>query len=261
MENGVTEPLLCTDNLGRTVVVKVAGNRYGTDVLVNEIIGSYIAESVGLPIPEYGVCSIDEDTGNLEQFGEYGYAPEDLIGDGFFSLYYKTVPFGGKLFQKTDNCSPARVLLLDYILSNEDRHNGNLIISSEYPPKAYVIDHSHIISSSYPWTEEQIREMECENPLKKGRELLKHNMEVYDMLFRHPSFTEHNLRQEVKHMKRCFEELELGYIKNMIPSSWTKSGDDKRISFIFSYIKNRICYMDEFSEILIKERRLLGEKN
>ena len=61
IEVGTTIPVRCRLQNGMNVVVKYMKNPFGKRVLINELIGSCIADIINLKIPEYGICNLSED--------------------------------------------------------------------------------------------------------------------------------------------------------------------------------------------------------
>ena len=73
MPQGVTRPIGCSLLDGTEVVVKYPNNAFGNKVLVNEIIGACIGDLVGVPMPEYGICLLDEEVVRVSEcYGSYG---------------------------------------------------------------------------------------------------------------------------------------------------------------------------------------------
>ena len=60
IEQGFTIPVKCRLKNGMNVIVKYMKNPGGQQVLLNEWVGSNIADIIGLTIPEYGICDLTE---------------------------------------------------------------------------------------------------------------------------------------------------------------------------------------------------------
>ena len=71
IEQGTTMPVRCRLRNGENVVVKYMKNPYGQRVLVNEWIGSNIADIIGLTIPEYGILFKDLFENNTNNYKGY----------------------------------------------------------------------------------------------------------------------------------------------------------------------------------------------
>lgn len=85
IEQGTTMPVRCRLKNGMDVVVKYMKNPYGQRVLINEWIGSNIADVIGLTIPEYGICNMSETV-----IVNTNYNEEIDIKNAGYAFYSKT---------------------------------------------------------------------------------------------------------------------------------------------------------------------------
>ena len=60
IEQGTTMPVRCRLSNGLNVIVKYMNNPYGQMVLVNEFVGSCVADILGVTIPAFGICNLSE---------------------------------------------------------------------------------------------------------------------------------------------------------------------------------------------------------
>ena len=125
IEQGTTMPMRCRLKNGMNVVVKYMRNPYGQRVLVNEWIGSNIADMIGLTIPEYGICNIEESVIEYTNFNE----DIDIRNAGiafYTKVYSKTIPINPRaMLSEVANHETEKIILFDHLVNNYDRHDGN----------------------------------------------------------------------------------------------------------------------------------------
>lgn len=178
IEQGTTMPVRCRLKNGMNVVVKYMRNPYGQQVLVNEWIGSNIADIIGLTIPEYGICGFYEDV--IEHTNCNDDIDKRNAGEAFYTKdYSKTIPVVSRgILSEVRNHETEKLLLYDYLVNNNDRHNGNLLCDISKGATLYVIDNSHIITGE-PNVCFDIEEALNESYILSNN-ILKANMEIYD---------------------------------------------------------------------------------
>lgn len=236
MPNGVTQPFRCRTFQGDEAIVKFEKNQFGATVLLNELIGHYTADLIGVNIPQFGICYIGEETVGLTDFYEDNFGENDFLGYGFYSGYIPNgIPLAERVLHMTKNCDVNKIILLDCILNNEDRHDGNLLITMTDEARLYSIDFSHIISRDIPWSSERKRELfDCEN---LSVDFLKENADVYSVLFRHKSYSADNLKKEADNIKEKVLKADYQSVLSMIPQSWTCKECESLAEQIIGYIK------------------------
>lgn len=145
-EVGATSPVECRLNNGSNVIAKYPMNPAGNQVLFNEMLGFLIADIIGVNIPKYGICNLSAATINTTNQNE----EIDVRNKGkcFYSQKIgSTVPPNRSLIYQSKYCDVEKVILLDYILHDSDRHIGNILCDIN-TGLIYVIDFSHIISTN-----------------------------------------------------------------------------------------------------------------
>ncbi|SCJ32312.1 Phosphatidylinositol 3-and 4-kinase [uncultured Eubacterium sp.] len=256
MPNGVTQPFRCLSFRGNEGIVKFENNRYGITVLLNELIGCYVADLIGVPVPPYGVCHVAKDAVGLADFGEEGFAEEDFLGYGFYSSYIvNAIPLAERVLNVTANCDVNKIILLDCILNNADRHDGNLLITMTNKSTLYAIDFSHIISRDIPWNERKRQELFERDDT--GMDFLRENDEVYSILFRHKSYSINNLKQEANNIQQTILNSDFYNILNIIPESWNRGKYKSLAEQIVEYIKTRTKKVDVFCQAIIERRSIV----
>lgn len=255
IEQGTTMPVRCRLKNGENVVVKYMKNPYGQRVLINEWIGSNIADVIGLTIPEYGICNMSETVIENTNYNE----DIDIrnAGNAFYSkTYSKTIPVTTRaMLSNVKNRETEKIILFDYLVNNYDRHNGNLICDISRGATLYIIDNSHII------TEEPRKVFVLENALSRANilsaEILISNKEIYDLLCTSVGYSESKLRQCAEEVKIALREEVLLEIKNSIPVIWAESVGRETIEQLFQVLIKRISLVQEIAEMIIEERRKL----
>ncbi len=253
VNNGVTKPFRCQSLQGDEAIVKLERNPFGATVLINELIGHYIADLIGTTIPPYGICHIGEDAIGIDEFFEDDFSESDFIGYGFYSAFIaNTIPLVELVLHTIANCDVNKIILLDCILNNGDRHNGNLLIRMTNEPNLYTIDFSHIISKDIPWNEDRKKQLFEGDDLSMS--FLKDNEEVYSILFRHRSFSADHLRKEADDIKQIILESDLEKILDVIPSTWNHGNCEHLAAEIIKYIKKRANKLEVLCENILEGR-------
>lgn len=251
--NGVTKPFRCRSFRGEEAIVKLEKNSFGTAVLINELIGHYIADLIGVTVPPYGICHIGKDTIGIDEYFEDDFSESDFMGYGFYSAFIaNTIPLAERILHKTVNCDVSKIILLDCILNNGDRHDGNLLITMTDEPKLYVIDFSHIISRDIPWSSDRQKQLFAGENL--SMDFLNDNEEVYNILFRHRSFSVNNLRKEADYVKKKVLESDLEKILDVIPGAWNHGSCKNLAADIIEYIRRRANKLEVLCQNIIEGR-------
>lgn len=252
---GVTMPVLCRLNSGITVVAKYMQNPFGEQVLINELIGSCIADMFNINIPEYGICNLSKNVIINTNFNED--IDENNAGPCFFTVYHgNTVPISKRLISNLEDGEVEKLVLFDHIISNHDRHWGNLIITSSKHGELFVIDHSHIFGSDIRISSDSIwREMQEEVILSNS--ILADNKELYDLLFRYVGFDDKQLIKQSVEFKKSFSNAVMEKVLGMIPEIWIQGDKYDILKNIVVLINKKMSMIDDICEMIIRERRLL----
>lgn len=251
IEVGTTIPVRCRLKNGMNVVVKYMKNPFGQRVLINELIGSCIADIIDLNIPEYGICNLSEDvirnTNNNEEIDERN------AGMAFYTKdYSSTVPPARAMLPLVENKDTEKIILFDHVVNNCDRHIGNLLLDlRNSSPKLYVIDNSHIIADGI----KRIISNELEDSSIFSNNILEKNKEIYDKLCTWIGYNEQKLVLEAKHIRKTITKENLDYIKNFIPIVWIDSIGKENVDMMFEVINKRVENICALGELIIRERR------
>lgn len=255
IEQGTTMPVRCRLKSGMNVVVKYMRNPYGQRVLVNEWIGSNIADVIGLTIPEYGICNIETSVIEHTNFNE----DIDIrnAGIAFYTKNYsKTIPINPRaMLSEVANHETEKLILFDYLVNNYDRHNGNLICDISKGATLYIIDNSHIL------TEEPMVPFVLEKSLDRttilSNTILKNNIEVYDLLCNAVGYSEEKLRCCALEIQQILTEDVMLEIEDGIPDVWCEAIGYEKVEQLFLILNKRLSLMGEIAEMIIGERRRL----
>lgn len=253
LEQGVTEPIKCKLSDNSMAIVKYPNNVRGTAVVVNEFIGYSIARKIGINVPDFGICELSIDT--IHSINDLEEIDERNAGSCFYSVELNnTVPTIIRGHVK--NRETEKIILLDHILNNFDRHNGNLLMSVA-SGLLYVIDFSHIFSKGpYPNYDSDY--------FKRGRDansylyntILKENRAVYDDLCIWCGYDENRMRLEAKDAQKLLDRQFIREVMDNIPRSWINAiGGDNVIKDIESFINFRVEHINEICSYIILENR------
>lgn len=250
IEVGTTIPVRCRLQNVMNVVVKYMKNPFGQRVLINELIGSCIADIIGLKIPKYGICNLSEDV--ISNTNENEDIDERNAGLAFYTKdYSSTIPPGIGMLSLVENKDTEKIILFDHIVNNCDRHMGNLLLDIKEKVTLYVIDNSHIITEGIGTVISQ----ELENDSIFSKKTLEKNKKIYDNLSIGMGYSEEKLTLEAQKMKESITDEVLAEIKSLIPSVWIAHVGQENVDIIFEVIRRRSNAMDDLSKMIIEERR------
>lgn len=260
LENGATEPFEGVIN-NQEVVIKTFNNRFSNKVLINEFICLELAKLVGLTIPSGGVCIIDKDTilnDNLEL--DIAYEQIEIEGIGFYSNMVTSVTVFDSdegVVPYLKNCNEInKIILFDYLIYNDDRHESNLLVSLK-TSEMYIIDHSHVFKDKHNWTSESLNR-NIENKDYKDINFLEQNYKlVYEAFLKAKIIKKEYLEEEVKIFKKVINKRALDDIFSKIPEEWTKDYE-KDLVVLKKYILYRINNIEEGVSIIIDFMKMEG---
>jgi len=254
IEQGFTMPVKCRLKNGMNAIVKYMKNPGGQQVLLNEWVGSNIADIIGLTIPEYGICNLTENVIDNTNYNE----EIDIRNSGpaFYTKYYsKAIPaISMGMLSSVSNKETEKIILFDHLVNNNDRHNGNLLCDISKGATLYVIDNSHIITlePNVPFVyEDAIKNSE----ILSGR-IIKTNGNVYDLLSQTIGYSENRVRECAEEIKKMLSRQVIEEIKAGIPACWVDSVGREKAEQLFEILNKRISLLDEIAEMIIRERRM-----
>ena len=250
VDEGATTPVRCRLENEMNAVVKYMKNPRGQIVLVNELLGSCIADLLGINNPEYGICNLSEEVISNTNCNE----EIDIRNAGlaFFTKYYSSsVPPSLAMLSLVKNRETEKIMLFDHIVNNCDRHNGNLIIDLSGDAKLYIIDNSHIITEGNKTN----IEFEITDEAIFSNRVLKRNKDIYDMLCYSVGYSEEKLLLEAQKISELITPEILEGIKSLIPTIWIDSIGKENFEMIFKVLNRRVEAIYDLGQMIIKERR------
>lgn len=240
MKIGITEPKYAVLDDGTQAVVKLSHGPEGNLVLFNEYVCYRLAILLDIPMPQCGICVMDEKT---EVF-DPDIASSDNYGYAFYSTYMpKTTKLLASVIRlmKNKECF-IKILLFDHIIFNKDRNEGNLLVGF-YKDNILLnaIDHSHVFINGAIWDSGCLKTAMKENDLL-SIEVLKNNERLYGMFFRNLSITKAALEQESVNFKN---RITYDVIKKFVeecPQEWRPMKENEDV--LVEYIMYRINHFD-----------------
>lgn len=246
---GITDPL---DGIidDKRVIIKTINNDEGNKVLINELVCYNIAKALNLPIPDGGICIIDDST-KLEQNITLS---SERYGVGFYSNRLDKVTnitnspllIKNYIINKEDF---LKIILFDNLVYNKDRHKGNMLmdIGKQQGNKIHIIDHSHVFNIGSLWDRYQLARMMNENDYNSS-EVMDYNKNIYDLLIQAIDFSYEALNQEVQNFKMLLNEQFLQNIINTIPEEW--ECDEIEKNMLLNYIIYRLKNIENISNVI-----------
>lgn len=259
LEEGVTKPISCLMKNGMATVVKYPKNQCGTFVLVNEWIGYQIADLIGLTIPKYGLCYLSE---SVIQNADSVDVLEEINGQNsglsfYTELLSDTIPFEQSFLNIIENREVERIILFDLLVGDMDRHNGNILCSTNNN-KLYIIDCSHIfVPEGYSLNNDLNMNVELsEDKLLDIQLLSNKNQNVYDLLCSRIGYREDVLVSESKRIQVIITDEVLDSIICSIPKEWCGSEQTKRrIDNLGILLKKKFSMIEQITDAVVVERR------
>ena len=144
----------------------------------------------------------------------------------------------------------ARIILLDEILNNADRHSENILIDFREGSNAlYAIDYSHAIGDP-EWDCNSLKIGDCESP-----HVWIENRDCYDMLISAGGIvTAESLHKEAERIRMSINAEAINGIINSIPDDWKKDLGSSRLAAVEQYVLTRVTGIDSICDMILKER-------
>lgn len=245
--NGITEPKLAMTDDNTLVVVKTYNGPEGSLVLFNEYFCYRLAVLIGLPMPNSGVCLIDDNTviyNDCVTKNQYGY--------GFFSTYLnKVTQLNESIISMIKNKHVFyKILLFDHIIFNPDRNPGNLLV--QYYKNnilLWVIDHSHVFINQAIWDAGCLDRAINEKDYFSTR-ILEDNSYLYEMFFQNISICENSFSSIKTDFRNKITETVLRSFISEIPHEWLPPQKD--LDALVKYILYRIEHIDDICITILK---------
>lgn len=212
-------------------------------MLLNELLCAYLAQSLGLNIPEFGLCLLEE---NLAK----KHLADENAGVCFYStLVEKVYTLTNSGFMK-DFINGAsdfyKLVLFDHIIYNKDRNRGNLLISGK-DKRIYIIDHSHVFKNQTIWDTQTFKIGMKENDYT-DLIILEYNDGVYRLFTDNVPVDLAGLLFVGEEFKKILTSENIRSIFNKIPTN-LQCGE-KDYASLFSYLEYRISHIDDYCKII-----------
>lgn len=252
-QEGVTQPVICQMNTGIVAVVKYPHGRFGNKILINEYVGSCIADILHINMPSYGLTTLDDSVfENLDNEDILEFIDSHNSGLCFFSEYiHNTTPCLSQHIKQVATAKDLTIIFLDYLLNNYDRHEGNLLFDNGNRV-IYSIDYSHIISKGTNTVDIQMDSI-------ISQQLYANNAWIYNELLSLDCITDTVIDDVKVCIKELLTDVELYNIKSLIPREWIFYYE-QYLDNMFRILSIRLSKLDEIADLLKKERRKCHEK-
>ena len=247
-EQGCTRPIVVKLDDNTTAVLKYPKNQQGEIVLFNEYIASCIAKKIDLTIPNFGLAIINQNTtiskdikGTLKCFSGIGFYSERIP---------KTVKASPTILKCVENLHEAsKLLLLDSIVKNTDRHSTNILITTDTHPIMYAIDFSHALGDP-EWTMQTLSLSDIQSPL-----IWQENHDFYDMMIRAGApLSESDLLSAAHVFSGAITNDFLEEIIQQLPCEWNITKCPELLQHAKKYILNRVDNIEHICATIMRER-------
>lgn len=251
IEAGCTCPALVKLDDESRAVLKYPRNPQGMIVLLNEYITGYLAQAISLTCPDFGIAVVDNNT-TIDKNLSPNVSLESFVGIGFYSTYIpNVVPVSARALRHAHNLNEtARIILLDHIVKNSDRHEGNLLITTNSTlPIVYAIDHSHAFGDPN-WSIADLSLNDTDSPY-----IWRENQPMYNMLINAGAIvTPEQLDMERRLIQERITNDYLNHIFSTIPAEWVTTIGPENVSHLCQYILNRVNNLEVICNMINQER-------
>lgn len=244
-DEGCTRPAQVILDNGNRAILKYPHNQQGIIVLVNEYVSYELATAIELSVPNFGTAVVDDqtilcDVGNV-----------NLLGVGFYSQYIaNVVPISSRTVKRASNLDErCRLILLDAIVKNSDRHTSNVLIGFEKSDlKLYSIDFSHAFGDPH-WNCNSLVLGDFASPY-----VWRENVDLYQLLLQAPPMILfEQLVREKEHIQACITDALLDKIFDEIPGEWRQEVGVGHLDHLKKYIQSKIVHLDEICATIHNE--------
>lgn len=248
-EQGCTCPAVVLLENGEKAILKYPGNPQGIIILFNEYITSQIAQKIGLSIPQFGFAYVGESVAVDDEVQVKNVSAFQGIG-----FYCHFIPQANKVSLRAVKhvCNldeTSRIILLDELVRNCDRHSNNALLTITSPSTLYAIDHSHALGdpswdiTSLPLTDEHSSAVWTENH------------DFYEMLIRAGAkVTPETLAAEQQRIQALITPEFLDEVLATLPQAWVESIGSENILHAKQYVLYRVQHLDSICKMIIEER-------
>ncbi|MDR2954381.1 MAG: aminotransferase class I and II [Prevotella sp.] len=243
LREGGSLPALAEADDGFKYVVKFRGSGHGKKMLISELIGGLVAQSLGFRVPEIVFSNLDEACGRTEGDEEI----QDLLqasrglnmGLHFLSGALTFDPIVTKLDEKT----ASQIVWMDSFLTNVDRttKNTNMLI---WHNELWLIDHGASLYFHHSWVNWE-----------------KYALTPFSQIKDHVALSQAALLDQVDtEFKRILTPHKIEEIVNTLPDGWLSwGGTEESAEEIRKVYVNFLNERIKHSEIFIKEAQYARE--
>ena len=233
LREGGSLPAIVEGDDSGTYVLKFRGAGQGRKALIAELVAGEIARTVGLPVPELVLMSLDPELGRTEPDPEI----QDLLRASAglnLGLDYLPGSLGfDPLVEPTDPDLASRILWFDALVTNVDRtpRNTNLLV---WHGKLWLIDHGAALYFHHNW------------PVLKKSGLKPTSRRPF------AGARDHVLLPFAKNIRKADAELaplltpeKVSGVLNLVPDEWLREepgfdGPEEVRSAYFEYLSSRL---------------------
>lgn len=256
--NGITRPLVSTDENGEKVVVKLNNNIESNVVLVNEYIGYKLSEKLGLPVTKSGIGVINEKT-VIDQSVD-GVEVDDVplfssenYGLCFYSTYIEnaTVISSSKMVKKARNYEELipRLFLFDHLIYNKDRNKGNLLLTmGRNNQNVILIDNSHAFKLGSLWNSYQFK-IGIEEADYNDTTIMEENNYLYKILLDSMPLTSFHLYESIKEFRERLTPEDIKHIVDGVPTGLGISTQELEV--LKEYLIYRLNNLESYADIIL----------
>lgn len=253
VNNGITKPFDCllNDADKTRVIFKTFNNVEGNRILINEFVGSSIAKALNLPIPDFGICDLDETaivSNNIS-------LNRNTYGSGFYSkkidLCLTLLEGNEKLLNKMNNKEVFnRIILFDHLVYNRDRNRGNALFTfKKNSLMFYIIDNSHIFNQGAIWDQYQLKHNMIDKDYNHLR-ILEDNKHLYDGFNVVNKIEKKSLIAECDEISKVISEDFLDKVFARIPFEWMFNEEEKEV--LKEYILYRLENIEQMCSMIVE---------
>ena len=233
LREGGSLPAIVEGDDSGTYVLKFRGAGQGRKALIAELVAGEIARTVGLPVPELVLMSLDPELGRTEPDPEI----QDLLRASAglnLGLDYLPGSLGfDPLVEPTDPDLASRILWFDALVTNVDRtpRNTNLLV---WHGKLWLIDHGAALYFHHNW------------PVLKKSGLKSTSRRPFAGARDHVLFPfAKNIRKADAEMAPLLTPEKVSGVLNLVPDEWLREepgfdGPEEVRSAYFEYLRSRL---------------------
>lgn len=233
LREGGSLPALAEADDGFKYVVKFRGSGHGTKMLVSELVGGAIAQTLGFRVPEMVFINLDEAFGRLEGDEEIQDLLQASRGLNMGLHYLSGALTFDPVAYPVDSLTASRIVWMDALLTNVDRtvRNTNMLI---WHKELWLIDHGASLYFHHSWVNWE-----------------KYALSPFSQIKDHVLLPYASVLDEVDtEFSKILTVDKIQEIINLLPDDWLTWEDPQEIrSTYINFLTERI----QNSEIFIKE--------